>query len=188
MPRWYSNYRSRHLHSRLIVGNSLYHLHFWWCHTQWGGMDLHCLQHNMEQDTMKKLALSLIALLALCGIAQAQVGPPNPILCNKTAFASPSTATTTSMVTGVAGQTIQICGWHVTSIVATQNTFQFEWGTQGGPCTTPTTFTPAFGVINSAPSVDHIEFASVSLPAGAQLCVVTTAATALQVLVWYSQF
>ena len=142
---------------------------------------------------MKKLALSLLALLALCGTAQAQVGPPNQVLCNQTAFVSPSTATTTAMISAVAGKTIFICGWHVTSTVATQNTFQFEAGTQGGPCTSPTAFTPAFGVINSAPSVDHIEFATLSFasPVGGtqqQICVVTTAATALQILVWFGQY
>lgn len=138
---------------------------------------------------MRKLVAALTLLwLALAAPAFAQVGPANQILCNKAAFIAPSTATTTSIVAGVAGQAINICGWHVTSSVSTDNSFQFVSGTQGGPCGTPVNLTAGFHVINSAPSVDHIEFASLTLPTAAQLCVVTTAATALQIMVWYSQF
>lgn len=137
------------------------------------------------------LVLSLLAALGLGPWAwmpvHAQVGPPNTIQCNKSAGAAPSTATTTSLVSGVAGVSLAICGWHVTSSVATDNSFQFVYGTQGGPCGSPVNLTPiGLHVINSAPSSDHIESAWASVPAGAQLCVVTSAATALQVVVYYA--
>ncbi len=143
---------------------------------------------------MRKLALSLLALLALAG-AQAlgqggpTVGPTNAPLCNKIGTAAPASATTTAVISGVAGQIINICGWHVTSNQSGVTTFQFEYGTQGGPCTSPTTITPAMSVTSTAPSVDHQQLAVFTVPAGAQVCVVTTGTTVGQgIVVWYSQF
>jgi hypothetical protein len=138
---------------------------------------------------MKRLALALLALVLWSGGARPEnvVGPTNFILCNKTAFASPASATTTSLLAGVAGTTVNICGWHVTSNQSTSTTFQFEYGTQGGPCTSPTTFTPAFSVTSTAPSADRQQFAYISVPVGAQVCVVTTGSTVGQaVMIWYS--
>ncbi len=140
---------------------------------------------------MKKLSAALLLWLALTGAAQAEntVGPSAQILCNKSAFVSPTTATTTAIVSGIAGQSIFLCGWHVTSILSTTSTFLFEYGTQGGPCTTPTAITPAFNVTSAAPSSDHISLATIQIPAGAQLCVVTGAGTTGDaVIVYYSQF
>lgn len=140
---------------------------------------------------MRNLLLALGFVLSLCAGAQAQspVGPPNQILCNKAAIANIATATTTSLVAGVTGQAISICGWHVTSSQSAANTFTFEWGTQGGPCTTPTAITPNFVVTSTAPSSDHVDYSQFSLPVGAQLCVVTTGTTVgTAVLVWYNQF
>ena len=138
--------------------------------------------------------LKLLTLFALWGLvpqahAENTVGPTNQIICDKQASVSPATATTTSVVTGVATKSIYMCGWHVTSTQSGSTTFQFEYGTQGGPCTSPTTLTPAFSVTSTAPSGDHISIASFSVPAGAQLCVVTTGATVAQaIIVYYAQF
>lgn len=120
---------------------------------------------------------------------KAQIGPPNQIQCNLYGQVSAAAAGTSSVVAGVAGTRINICGWHVTtSQTAATDTFQFEYGTQGGPCTTPTVITPALNVSNTAPSADHIDFAGFSLPAGAQLCVVAAGATVtLAGVVFYSQ-
>lgn len=141
---------------------------------------------------MKRLLLGLgLALSLIAGaLAQpSQVGPPNAIVCNQWASASPASATTTSVKAGVAGQKIFICGWHVTSTQSGSTTFQLEYGTQGGPCTSPTTITPAFSVTSTAPSGDHQSFASIDIPAGAQLCVVTTGATVAQaIVVFLAQF
>ncbi len=150
---------------------------------------------------MSKLRLTLTLLLSLSlsllawapSHAENVVGPTNAILCSKTASATPTSATTTALVSGVAGQSIYICGWHVTSILNTTSTFQFEYGTQGGPCGNspiPTTvITPAFNVTSTAPSADHITYAVLQVPAGAQLCIVTgSGTTGDAVLVYYSQF
>jgi len=151
-----------------------------------------------------RLALGLLALLPLLcagpsALSQGPiVGPGQPILCanngaNPTfgapAQATIATATTTSLIAGVAGKITVMCGWHVTSSQTTSTTFQFEYGTQGGPCTTPTVLTPAFSVTSNAPSSDHIDYGSIQAPAGAQVCVVTTGATVAQsVVMYYSQF
>ncbi len=142
---------------------------------------------------MKKLALSLCLLLFAVAGAQAQggptVGPTNAPLCNKIATAAPASATTTSLIAGVANQVINLCGWHVTSNQSTVTTFQIEYGTQGGPCTSPTTITPAFSVTSTAPSGDHQQSAVYTVPAGAQVCVVTTGTTVgQQIILYYSQF
>lgn len=142
---------------------------------------------------MKKLRVALGTVSALAVLACATpalpqaVGPTNSILCNKTAQASPASATTTSIIAGVAGHQLAICGWHVTSNQSSVTTFQLEHGTQGGPCTTPTVDTPAFSVTSTAPSADHVEYASWTLPVGAQFCVVTTGATVgMQVMIFYA--
>ncbi len=140
---------------------------------------------------MRRLLLALGLALSLCAGAQAQpsiIGPPNAIQCNKAAFAT-TAAGTVSVVAGVAGQTIHICGWHVTSILSTTSTFTLEYGTQGGPCTTPTAITAALNVTSTAPSVDHMQFAVLDVPAGAQVCLLAgTGATGTAIVLWYAQF
>jgi hypothetical protein len=147
----------------------------------------------------------LLLLAAFLGVfapeGEAQVGPPNQILCNNLAQASPTAVTsqvlslvgvaTQPVLRGVAGQRIYICGWHVTATAGTASTFQLVAGTDAA--TTPgcggtqTILTPAYTVLNTAPATDHIEYATFSLAAGQQLCVTTTG-TALQVGVWIGQY
>ena len=146
----------------------------------------------MVTSTVRWLLALGLALYAPIPSAFAQgtvVGPGNLILCVAGAQATVVSATTTSLVTGVAGKIITICGWHVTSTQAASSTFQFIYGTQGGPCGTPTTLTPAFSVTSTAPSADHIDYATLQVPIGQQLCVVTTGSTVGQAIqVYYSQF
>jgi hypothetical protein len=142
---------------------------------------------------MRKLGATLHLLFWLACVAPAfaenTVGPGQQVLCNQVAFVTVSSATITSLVAGVAGKAIFSCGWHVTSNQATSTTFQFEYGTQGGPCTSPTAVTPAFSITSTAPSADHISLATYQIPIGAQLCVVTTGAAVGQAIaVYYSQF
>ncbi len=139
---------------------------------------------------MKKLLL-LLCLLATPAYGQGgpTVGPTNAPLCNKIATAAPVSATTTALISGVANQIINLCGWHVTSNQSSVTTFQIEYGTQGGPCSSPTTITPAFSVTSTAPSGDHQQLAVYTVPAGAQVCVVTTGTTVgQQIILYYSQF
>jgi hypothetical protein len=147
---------------------------------------------------MRKLGLALISILALgLGISvwgppahtENVVGPTNLIICNKVVAVNVVTAATTSVVAGVTGQNISICGWQVTSNQTTSTQFQFTQGTQGGPCTSPTNITGNMYLTSNAPSSDHQQYAYYSLPQGAQLCVTSTGATVgLGITFWYVQF
>jgi hypothetical protein len=106
--------------------------------------------------------------------ARAQyIGSLNAIQCNKIASVAPSSATTTSVVAGVAGTSIHICGYQITSSVASGSTAQLEYGTQGGPCTTPTTISGALN-LSTTSIINRSQYAFTSIPAGSQVCVVTT--------------
>ncbi len=140
---------------------------------------------------MRKLTTALLFLLAFAASAFAQgpiVGPGQPILCTAAAQASAAAAGTTSIISGVAGKITVLCGWHVTSSQSTATTFQIEYGT-GATCTSPTVITPAFNVTSTAPSADHIDYADIQAPAGANICIVSVGATVgQQYLLYYSQF
>lgn len=139
---------------------------------------------------MRKLLLSLVALAALCSPASPQgtiVGPGQPILCgqNKGSGGFTGTAALAQIIGPVAGQSIYICGWHITNTAAT-GTFSFSYGT-GTNCGTGTnTFLPNVSVSNTAPATDHIDYAFIQIPAGNALCQNSTAT--VSGAVWYSQF
>jgi hypothetical protein len=141
---------------------------------------------------MRKLGLALAFLLGLqgpwlglIGLAQAQVGPPNQIQCNK-AVNFTGNAALQQILALQAGQSIYICGWHVTSTSGTTTTFQLEYGT-GSNCGTGTqVLTPPLNVTLSAPSADHIDYASMQTPAGQALCV--NAPATVTGIIWVSQF
>ena len=144
---------------------------------------------------MRKLILALgLALFALIPSAlQAQapiVGPGQFVMCPKSVQAAIVTATTTQVVAPVTGQSVYICGWHVTSTQSTSTTFQFEYGS-GATCGTNTVvLSPAFSVTSTAPSADHQTYAiGPNSAAGSGLCVITTGATVGQaIMIYYSQF
>ena len=139
------------------------------------------------------IALTVLALGGLVGPSWAQVGPLTAPRCNNIAIQAASTASLATLIAGVAGKTIAICGWHVTSSAATASTFQFSQGTGTNCATTNTPWTPAFNVTSTAPSADHSEQASLtfaSFPATAtpiNVCVISST-TSLQISVWYSQY
>src|SRR5258707_4228331 len=100
----------------------------------------------MAKDTLMRkfgLALSLLASLGLSLWAwgpvptHAQgVGPTNQIVCNKVATLTAGPTTITQVIALVAGQSINLCGWHVTNTGATGN-FSLSYGT-GANCGTGT--------------------------------------------------
>jgi len=136
---------------------------------------------------MKKHVLALLALLALGGPALAQqVGPVNTILCNKKAILTAGPTTITQMVAPVVGQVVNVCGWHVTNSGAS-GTFSFSSG-NGSNCGSNTVLEiPVSNVTSSAPSADHIEFASWTAPLSMGICITPSVAT-IAAVVWYSQF
>jgi hypothetical protein len=145
---------------------------------------------------MKKSLLPILltgaALLFGGPQARAQgaiVGPAQGVFCNTLANATVVAATTTLLQAGVAGKVMSICGWHVTSAQSAVTAFQFIYGT-GATCGTGTVnVTPAFSVTSTAPATDHVDYASITIPQGNSLCVVTAGSTVgMQVGVWVSQY
>lgn len=138
---------------------------------------------------MRKLILAVLVLFwPSLAWAQGIVGPINQILCNKIATFNGVSAVT-SLVSAVSGQTVYVCGWHVTNSSATAATFVFTSGTlTTNPCDTGTkTLTPALSVLNTSPSADHIDYAVMSSGVSQAFCV-TPSATTLTGLIYYSQF
>lgn len=151
---------------------------------------------------MKKLLLALALALAPCA-AYAQgglIGPPNQILCNKTAVLSPTSVNSVfSLVPAVTGKNIFVCGWHFTTqSAATTQSFMLIQGPQAGnPCgagtgssaMTSQTLTPSISVSGTAPSADHIDYATISTSlTNQQLCVGVQNGTNLSGIVYFSQF
>lgn len=138
---------------------------------------------------MIRIVAALLIFFGLASAAPAQqiVGPQNLILCNKTA-AFTGAAALTQLVAGVSGQRVYICGWHVTSTSSTTTTFTLVSGaTVGTACdTSATTLLPALNVTITAPSADHIDYASMQSVTSQNVCV--NAPATITGLIYYSQF
>lgn len=138
---------------------------------------------------MRRALAALIFLFGLASAALAQgsiVGPGQQVLCPSVATLAAGPTTITQMVAAVTGKTIYICGWHVTNTGAT-GTFSFQSGT-GSNCGTGTaTVVPAANVTSTAPSADHIDYASITFPLSAALCITPSVAT-ISAIVYYNQF
>jgi hypothetical protein len=114
------------------------------------------------------------------------VGPGQPILCTKVAAIPAGGTGLTQIVAGVVGQSISVCGWHITN-TASSGTFAFSTGT-GSNCGTGTvTPIPAQNVNSTAPSSDHIDYVTLTLPQGNALCV-NFSVTTIAGIVYYTQF
>jgi hypothetical protein len=138
---------------------------------------------------VKKLLLALGLCLALSSSALSQgtiVGPGNLILCTKIANMPVGPTAITQVIAAVTGQTIHICGWHITNTGAT-GTFAISYGT-GSNCGTGTAvIVTVQNVTSTAPSADHPQFATYSLPISNALCVTPSVAT-IAATVYYAQF
>ena len=138
---------------------------------------------------MKKLLLALGLCFALSSSALAQgtiVGPGNAILCQTMGQMAVGPTTATIVVTGQANKTTAFCGWHITNTGAT-GTFTLTVGSGLNCVTNPVVVIPAVNVTSTAPSADHIDYASQQVPAGNTLCVTSSVAT-ISYVFWYSQF
>ena len=123
----------------------------------------------------------LLLLAAFLGVfapeepAKAQVGPPNQVLCSTSATFT-GTGAAASVITAGASQRVYLCGWHITNTAAT-GTFAITTGT-GTNCGTGTvTVTPSMSVTSTAPTTDHIEFATFNSALGGSFCVNATVTT-----------
>lgn len=141
---------------------------------------------------MRRLLLGLLALLPLEVPAQAQLLPQGPVgvaYCTKSVFGQiTGVQAATTIIAGVAGQQIYICGTNLDTTTGTQ-TFQLVYGTGTNCATGQVAATTTYTIPANANIVDHIPYAAISVPAGNSVCSVTTTATnVLQWTVYYGQF
>jgi hypothetical protein len=114
---------------------------------------------------------SLLISWFLLNGAQAQpFGPPSAHLCDRVTGGS----TVQQVATANAGANIYVCGY-VIDATGSAATFTLAYGT-GANCGTGTTnVSPAFqGSGQGASFADHATFAFVTLPAGQNLCVISS--------------
>lgn len=131
---------------------------------------------------MKRFALTLFALLALCVGAQAQGVGPQQVLCNKTNPQALNPGTGVG-IAAVAGQAITFCGFEATATAAA--TFQILFGT-GASCGTGTQTVTALydlGALGSLTSTGR----QVSSAQGAAMCVAVGGTGPVHITVYYSQ-
>ncbi len=152
---------------------------------------------------MKKLCLAFWLLLvpSLAWGQGAPTGPPYLLSCNATSAYNWTTAATSTLMPGVAGKGIWICGWHATTLStsAGATTFQltFSNATTNSTCSTnvpSSVLTPLNGVTSTAPSIDHNQAAGVFVSPVAQtsspssLCINVGGVANLQLLLYYGQY
>jgi hypothetical protein len=147
---------------------------------------------------MKRLLFALGLCLSLSSSASSQptiIGPAQTTICNKVATLAVGPTTITQVIPpgGVAtptGQSIFICGWHVTNTGAT-GTFTLTIGSGLNCATNPVVIVPAVNVTSTAPSADHIDYASqqiAPISGVAQTLCVTSSVATISYVFWYSQF
>jgi hypothetical protein len=146
---------------------------------------------------MKKLARFLLALalafsapVGFASVASAQgslVGAGNGIICTSMATLAVGSSSLTQIValdpTGM-GRRIVVCGWHITNTGAT-GTFSFTQGTGTNCASNATLLIPPANVTSTAPSADHIDFATWQTAPGYALCITPSVAT-ISAIVWYA--
>lgn len=140
---------------------------------------------------MRKLALSFIALIALCGTALAQTPPV--FGCNKIFQVNQGAVALTKILTGVAGQHFEICGYTI-SAGAAASTTSLSYGTGTNCGTGTTTLLPVINVAINSNVVDHTSVPHIAVPAvnasavPIDVCLVTTGAGPTSVILYYAQF
>ena len=141
---------------------------------------------------MRKLALSFIALLALCGTAQSQgVGGPS-IVCNQTFQINQGAVALTKIISGIAGRSISICGW-TADAGAASGAFSVSYGTGTNCGTGTTTVIPVITLAITAGLSDHVPLAHIAIPSvnasgvPIDVCLVTTGTGPTSVIIYYFQ-
>jgi hypothetical protein len=131
--------------------------------------------------------LTVLLWLALTALAHAQSVGGQPLICNKSFQVSQGAVALTRIVQGTPTTVISLCGWDVNAGAAA-GTWQLQSGT-GTNCGTGTTvITPVYSLGINGVQVDHPTYASISLPQGNDLCLVTTGTGPTALLLYYGQF
>lgn len=117
------------------------------------------------------------------------------LACDSYAFYDASTNGATQLVALTSSQVIYVCGYSMTSSSTTANTLKLVYGTGSNCATGQTAITP--GVILQASSSTgptgkvippNGDLSGLKTAASNALCVLTNAAAAAQVEVWYTKF
>ena len=141
---------------------------------------------------MRKLALSFIALLALCGTAQSQPVGGQQVICNQTFQVNQGAVALTKVISGIAGRQISICGWSADAGAAS-GAFSISYGTGTNCGTGTTTVVPTITLAITAGLVDHVAIANIGIPpvnnSGVpnDVCLVTTGTGPTSVIIYYFQ-
>ena len=118
-----------------------------------------------------------------------------PLNCDSYAFYDASTNGATQLVALTSGQTIYVCGYSFSSSSTTANTVKLVYGTGTNCGTGQTAMTPG-AVLQAATSTGSVGKVipvsgwsrGLKTAASNALCVLTNAAAAAQVEVWYTKF
>jgi hypothetical protein len=143
----------------------------------------------MGANPVRQYLYALLVVLMSASPAWAQptiIGPAQTAICNQVQFMAVGPTSITTVIPGIAGKSIFICGWHITNTGAT-GTFSISLGAGANCGGTPTTLIPAVNVTSTAPSADHIEYAWGQVPAGQSVCITPSVAT-ISAVMWFSQF
>ena len=148
----------------------------------------------MKPTRLGAWALAAGLMLTTClapPTARAQGVSPNQMFgCNQSANYDASTNGATKLVTGAASKGIYVCGWNV--MPGGTVSVQFVYGTQAStPCDTgQTAITPAFQLTAQTAEIDHLPvYTGVkAVPTGKDVCILTNAGTAVQAILYFTQF
>ena len=138
---------------------------------------------------MKRLLgpLVLLALLAGCQPSSAQQAGAQQILCGKSIEISLGATGITTLVPGITGQSVHICGIYMNAGAAAA-TYQLTVGTGTNCASNAVLVTPAFSLgINGVMEIAHT-VAFFSSPSGYSLCHTITGTGPMNVLLSYHQF
>ena len=136
---------------------------------------------------MKRLSAALLLYLGLASAALAQSTISTPAFCNKTFQVSQGAVALTKVVSGVAAQSIQLCGWAAAAGAAT-GTFSLSYGTGTNCGTGTTTVQPIVSLAINGNYIDHVAFVNIVLPVANDLCLVTTGTGPTSIIIYYAQF
>lgn len=135
-------------------------------------------------------ALCAALLFPTYGDAQIPFGvSPNQMFgCNQSAIYDASTSGATKLATGVANKRIYVCGyslWSASTVVV-----GFVYGTGGTCAVGQNEVTPLYQLTAQTGLVDHLPVYTglPPVPASNDLCITTNAGTAVQAVIYYSQF
>jgi hypothetical protein len=138
---------------------------------------------------MRKLLLALLLALASAMPALSQ---PAVNGCNKNFFVNQAATSITKILSGVAGQHFELCGYAInTGVAAGSVTLTYGTGTN---CNANTVvFVPAIALGINGVYVDHITFPHIPIPAVAggvpvDICLTTVGAGPTNVIIYYAQF